>query len=790
MSSTQQQFYKVLENYKLTNKILNSEQPKVYQAIHLRTQIRVCISVVSKKPLKEKPNTSENTLKLFTVLNHHNLVKLFEILQDKNNYYLILENFKGRYLSGFLKFNKDSLNEETNKNLLVQLICLLSYFQKKKVNLNVVNESSIFVDQNFNLKVNIFSPENLQCTLGELVEKAQVQQNQNQENSRRSKQFFLKFVIGIFLRQVPSSVTTNEENFNKMLNKFSASKNAIIFFQKILQTAQQQTKGSLDLEEIKEYQWIGNEYERYVKYLKQLETVQGDILNTIIVNKKESNQLRTKLELCEDDQETFVYKMYFNKIQKSKCLKLNLVNNQEKVDWYIKKKISQIKKCLNPNEIMESEILEMENTSSKNSKENSLENESENDLDSCFFLNLENFNSETKTKTAKNLNNLFLPQSRISSDSFSDNNIFQSFGNSPKTKSKKLKKHNLSQINKVQNKNNKKKKEDEYKMNKNKKNINTELNIFQEERKQQQYELEKMLGELSVVRKSKSQTFLHLESNPNKVLKNQINNSSILNNNQKTKIKLKNDQRNGFPLKDQMNKKKIEKDPVKKTKKRNLVELQLNRTKPRISTTNSLTEQFSPSQLTRINKKWRNNPNPKHSKYELFFTIKEKSKSNPNINAKQFLYTNSPSLKNLHQMRKHSRNTHAFSRSFDFTSTRQKNNNKIYPNKKNTNTFEKFPNNLAIIKLFNLKAFKVKKNKLLNLLKEIFLIIGICMKKTKKDTYLCSTNFQNKSIKFEIKVQKNKETKLGKVTFKRLNCNYCIFHNLWAEIYDIYTHHL
>ncbi|KAJ3425475.1 cbl-interacting serine/threonine-protein kinase [Anaeramoeba flamelloides] len=792
MSGTNQLLYKVLENYKLTNNTLNSEQLKVYQAIHLRTQIRVCINVVSKKQLKEKPNTLKKTLKNFCLHDHRNLVQLFETLQDKNNYYLVLENFKGRPLNDFLKFHKHSHQEKNIKSLLVQFICLWNYFQKNKVNLSVVNESSIFVDQNFNLKVNIFSPKNSQFALGGLVKKLKSPQKKIQEHSRRINEFFLKFVIGIFLRHPLSGVTTNEQNFHQILNKFSESKQVRVFVQKIFQAAQKKTKGPLHLDEIQEHQWIIDEYDRYLKYLKRLETVQEDILNTIRVNENKAYHLRTKLVIGEDDQEKIIYKMFFNQIKKSKCLKLNLCNNQEKVDLYLKKKISQIKKCLNPYEIMQSEILEMENTPPRNCKESTLELQSENESNLESALNTGNLNSQTKTINNRNLNNFTFSKSKMSSDSFSDSNIFQSLINSPHTKGMKLMPSNQSTlINEIENKQNQNENEKEcqYVNIENKRNLTTNFNIIQEERKQQKCELEKMLGDLYVIKKSNSHTFLQTLSNPKKVLKNQIKNSLILNNNEKTNIKKKNHQRHNFDFKDPRNEKEIEQDQIKKNKKMHLVKSQLNRIRSSVNTTNSLYDQFSPSQLTRIHKKWRNNSIQNDSKYEHYFSMKEKSKSNPNIISNKYLFTNSPSLKNLHQMRQSSRNENNFSRSFDFISIKQKNNNKIYPNKKNTNTFENFPNNLAIIKLFNLKAFKVKKNKLLKLLQEIFLVMGIKYKKTQKDIYLCSTHFQNKTIKFEIKFQKNIKTKLGRVTFKRLNCNSCIFHNLWADIYDIYTNH-
>ena len=136
------------EAYKLSNMIL-------YTATNMDINEKVLIHIFPKAKIKITANDvtlMNNQAYLMKLLNHKNILQLYEIIETKTHAFMIYEYIEGMKLSDFISKNK-KLNEEESMSIFKEVLSALVYIHE--MNLCDLNLSSnnIIIDHKKNIKI-------------------------------------------------------------------------------------------------------------------------------------------------------------------------------------------------------------------------------------------------------------------------------------------------------------------------------------------------------------------------------------------------------------------------------------------------------------------------------------------------------------------------------------------------------------------------------------------------------------------------------------------------------------
>ena len=94
-------------NYKIdyNAKLGEGRFGKVRLATHKLTNLRVAIKIIDKTQikLKEERERIDTEIIILKQINHHNIAKLYSIIENEERIYLIQEYIKGKDLTSFIK---------------------------------------------------------------------------------------------------------------------------------------------------------------------------------------------------------------------------------------------------------------------------------------------------------------------------------------------------------------------------------------------------------------------------------------------------------------------------------------------------------------------------------------------------------------------------------------------------------------------------------------------------------------------------------------------------------------
>ena len=143
-----------LKNYKILKTIGEGTFSKVKEAIHIPSGEKVAIKILEKSKIEDEEdliciNREINYLKN---LSHPNIISLYETIETKDCFYIIMEYAENDLFSYIVKNN--FLNELTAKKFFYQIISSIKYIQKKKITHRDVKPENILLTQN-NQKVKL-----------------------------------------------------------------------------------------------------------------------------------------------------------------------------------------------------------------------------------------------------------------------------------------------------------------------------------------------------------------------------------------------------------------------------------------------------------------------------------------------------------------------------------------------------------------------------------------------------------------------------------------------------------
>lgn len=159
-----------LKHYKIDKrKIGKGAFSSVYKGINLKNNQTVAIKKINSDLISKMKNYIKREIKVMNNLNHKNVLKLYNVIYENNNIYLILEYCKYGDLSLFLKNKK--LKESVVKGFLYQIVSGLKYLHKKNIFHRDLKPQNILVDNNFNLKITdfTFAKENMEENMSQTM---------------------------------------------------------------------------------------------------------------------------------------------------------------------------------------------------------------------------------------------------------------------------------------------------------------------------------------------------------------------------------------------------------------------------------------------------------------------------------------------------------------------------------------------------------------------------------------------------------------------------------------------
>ena len=146
---------KSIKNYQIDKEIYQLSNVTLYSANNLDINEKVLIHIFPKEEIKSNANEvafMNNHVYLMKLLNHINILKLYEIIETKTHSFLVYEYFEGVKLSDFIA-KKKKLTEDESITIFKELLNALMYLNDMYLcNLNI-NSNNIIIDSQLKIKI-------------------------------------------------------------------------------------------------------------------------------------------------------------------------------------------------------------------------------------------------------------------------------------------------------------------------------------------------------------------------------------------------------------------------------------------------------------------------------------------------------------------------------------------------------------------------------------------------------------------------------------------------------------
>ena len=143
-----------LKDYEFKKTIGEGTFGKVKLAVHKLTQEQVAIKILEKSKIKSKNDLEriEKEIKYMKKLNHPNIVKIYEIFENDDNYYISMEYVSGGELFNYIVKNK-RLDENETSFFYSQIIHIIQEIHKQKICHRDLKPENLLLTQNKTIKL-------------------------------------------------------------------------------------------------------------------------------------------------------------------------------------------------------------------------------------------------------------------------------------------------------------------------------------------------------------------------------------------------------------------------------------------------------------------------------------------------------------------------------------------------------------------------------------------------------------------------------------------------------------
>ncbi|CAD8054919.1 unnamed protein product [Paramecium primaurelia] len=145
---------KFLQHYEIIKKLGQGGFGEVYQVRHLKTNLIRAVKIISRQSVENETLLLQET-EILKNLDHPNIVKILEVFNDNQHFYLITESLDGGELIDRVRKIKN-YSEEIAKIYMKQILSAMIYCHERKiVHRDLKPENILFdtLDINSNLKV-------------------------------------------------------------------------------------------------------------------------------------------------------------------------------------------------------------------------------------------------------------------------------------------------------------------------------------------------------------------------------------------------------------------------------------------------------------------------------------------------------------------------------------------------------------------------------------------------------------------------------------------------------------
>ena len=150
-----------LTNYTFIKTIGEGTFGKVKLSLHKLTQEQVAIKILEKNKIINQKDLEriEKEIKYMKMLNHPNIVKIYEIIEDENNYYISMEYVPGGELFNYIVKNK-RLTENESSFFYSQIIHIIKEIHKHKICHRDLKPENLLLTQHKTIKITDFGLSN------------------------------------------------------------------------------------------------------------------------------------------------------------------------------------------------------------------------------------------------------------------------------------------------------------------------------------------------------------------------------------------------------------------------------------------------------------------------------------------------------------------------------------------------------------------------------------------------------------------------------------------------------
>ena len=146
-----------LDNYRIEETIGEGTYGKVKLATHIKLNEKVAIKFINKKKLTNAGDDEriKNEINIITKLNHPNILKAFEVFEDDNNYYIVMERpIRGDLFNYICSKNRLSMDEASF--IFYQIVNGIQYLHANKIVHRDMKPENIMLTQDMIVKIGDF----------------------------------------------------------------------------------------------------------------------------------------------------------------------------------------------------------------------------------------------------------------------------------------------------------------------------------------------------------------------------------------------------------------------------------------------------------------------------------------------------------------------------------------------------------------------------------------------------------------------------------------------------------
>ena len=286
----------IIGNYRIEKTLGEGTFGKVKLATHIPTSQQVAIKILEKDKIIDKDDLDRisREINFLKKLHHPNIIKIYDIIENHNNYYIIMELCSNGELFSFIVKNK-RLNEKIAQKFYAQILCGLEAIHKnlivhrdiKPENLLLKNDNILAIID-FGLS-NEYKKNSLLKTPCGSPCYAAPEMILNHKYKGIDVDLWSSGIVlyAMVCGYLPFEDKDNDKLYRKILNgKFEIpgylSENCVDLIKKILTV---NPKKRIKFEEVKNHVWIKDAYFEYVKSIENYDNNYYKNYNEEIIDK-------------------------------------------------------------------------------------------------------------------------------------------------------------------------------------------------------------------------------------------------------------------------------------------------------------------------------------------------------------------------------------------------------------------------------------------------------------------------------------------------------------------------